>query len=260
MIRQLKKMTPFLDIVPCSLVEVDRRFRGVFCHHRPDRGSVHVWNVSLLQRDCKSYIPECCHLQSRRRDNLKSHKAVKPCIILSKFHGLVALCLAPINVWIRTNVIASDSNSQAWWSWQFPTGKCMTHILQFLEHKLWLKEMLSFECHRHRRAVEAKLETYWQQFSREISRFSLFQPLAFYVPAIQNCVDIHINFSFRMKLCARNVLLYTGNHKTPIYSHRFSCSIQGLTTNHFYWDNNSMCNCTNKYKVEAVTMKYAYGW
>jgi hypothetical protein len=34
----------------------------------------------------------------------------------------------------------------------------MTHILQFPEHKLWLKEMLSFECHRHTRAVEAKLE------------------------------------------------------------------------------------------------------
>jgi hypothetical protein len=63
-----------------------------------------------------------------------------------------------------------------------------------------------------------------------------------------------------MKLCARNVLLYTRNHNTPIYSHRFSCSIQELTTNHFYWDNNSMCNCTKKYMVEAVKMKYACGW
>jgi hypothetical protein len=27
------KMTAFWDIVPCSLVEVDRRFRGAYCLH-----------------------------------------------------------------------------------------------------------------------------------------------------------------------------------------------------------------------------------
>jgi hypothetical protein len=30
------KITAFWDITPCSLVEVDRRFRGVYCHHQPD--------------------------------------------------------------------------------------------------------------------------------------------------------------------------------------------------------------------------------
>jgi hypothetical protein len=33
------KMTAFWDIVPCSLVEVDRRFRGAYClHHQGDEG------------------------------------------------------------------------------------------------------------------------------------------------------------------------------------------------------------------------------
>jgi hypothetical protein len=33
------KMTTFWDIAPCSLVEVDRRFRGAYClHYRPDDG------------------------------------------------------------------------------------------------------------------------------------------------------------------------------------------------------------------------------
>jgi hypothetical protein len=39
------KMTAFWDIVPCSLVEVDRRFRGP-----DDGGSTNLWNVGLFQR------------------------------------------------------------------------------------------------------------------------------------------------------------------------------------------------------------------
>jgi hypothetical protein len=43
-----KKLTTFSDIAPCSLVEVDWRFRG----HRSDvGGSKHIWNVSPLLRD-----------------------------------------------------------------------------------------------------------------------------------------------------------------------------------------------------------------
>jgi hypothetical protein len=34
------KMTAFWDVAPCSLVEVDRRFRCTYClHHRPGAGS-----------------------------------------------------------------------------------------------------------------------------------------------------------------------------------------------------------------------------
>jgi hypothetical protein len=33
------KMRAFWDMVPYSLVEVDRNFRGAYClHHRPDDG------------------------------------------------------------------------------------------------------------------------------------------------------------------------------------------------------------------------------
>jgi hypothetical protein len=47
------KVTAFWGIAPCSLVEVDRSFRGAYClhHHRPVVGaSMHLWNVGLLQR------------------------------------------------------------------------------------------------------------------------------------------------------------------------------------------------------------------
>jgi hypothetical protein len=44
------KMTAFWDVVPWSLVEVDRRFRSAYClHHRPDEeGSTYLRIVSLL--------------------------------------------------------------------------------------------------------------------------------------------------------------------------------------------------------------------
>jgi hypothetical protein len=32
-------MTAFLDIVPCSFVEVNRLFRGVYCFHQPENTS-----------------------------------------------------------------------------------------------------------------------------------------------------------------------------------------------------------------------------
>jgi len=46
-------MTAFCNIAPCSLVEVDRRFRGYYClHHQGDDwGSTQVWNAGLLQQD-----------------------------------------------------------------------------------------------------------------------------------------------------------------------------------------------------------------
>jgi hypothetical protein len=49
-------MTAFWDMEPCSLLEVNRRFRGAYClHHqgiRPDnRGSTQLGKVVLLLRD-----------------------------------------------------------------------------------------------------------------------------------------------------------------------------------------------------------------
>jgi hypothetical protein len=47
------KMAAFWDVALCSLVEVDRRFRGAYCFHlRPYDGvGTHIWNIVLLQRD-----------------------------------------------------------------------------------------------------------------------------------------------------------------------------------------------------------------
>jgi hypothetical protein len=50
------KMIVFWDVAPCSLVDIDWRFRGVYClHHRyrpGDGGSKHLWNVGQFLRDC----------------------------------------------------------------------------------------------------------------------------------------------------------------------------------------------------------------
>jgi hypothetical protein len=38
------KIGAFWDVAPCSLIRVDRRFRGTYCliHHPDDRGSMHL--------------------------------------------------------------------------------------------------------------------------------------------------------------------------------------------------------------------------
>jgi hypothetical protein len=54
-------MVAFWD-ASCSFVEVDRCFKHAYCLHkqgdRPrDGGSMHLWNVSLLQRDYTALYP-----------------------------------------------------------------------------------------------------------------------------------------------------------------------------------------------------------
>jgi hypothetical protein len=41
------KMIVFWDTAPCSLVEIDRRFRDAYClHHRPDdEGNKHLYEI-----------------------------------------------------------------------------------------------------------------------------------------------------------------------------------------------------------------------
>jgi hypothetical protein len=49
------KMTAFWATQPCSLVEVDRRFGGVYClHHQGNGGSTHLWDIGVLQRDYRA--------------------------------------------------------------------------------------------------------------------------------------------------------------------------------------------------------------
>jgi hypothetical protein len=103
------KMTAFWDVAPCSLVEVDRRFRGAFCHlhqqgrthlglthsyipSRPlDRGTYYLNDqaveslialimetVSIIFSSVNFYeitqhnIKQDCHICTRCRENLKS--------------------------------------------------------------------------------------------------------------------------------------------------------------------------------------------
>jgi hypothetical protein len=44
------KMIPFWVMVQCSLIEVDRRYRGEYClhHHCDNEGSMHLYNITLL--------------------------------------------------------------------------------------------------------------------------------------------------------------------------------------------------------------------
>jgi hypothetical protein len=54
------KFRAFWDVVPCSHVQFDRRFRGAYClHHQGDDdvGSAHLRNVSPLQRQYTALHP-----------------------------------------------------------------------------------------------------------------------------------------------------------------------------------------------------------
>jgi hypothetical protein len=56
-------MTVFWDVVSCSLVEVDRRFRNVYClhyqcDHLHDGGSKYCVNVGKLLRDYTAQYPK----------------------------------------------------------------------------------------------------------------------------------------------------------------------------------------------------------
>jgi hypothetical protein len=61
------KMTAFWDRAPCSLIEVDQRFKGVyFLRHQyyEEEGAVHTSETSVCCNETKRcYIPEGCLLQ-----------------------------------------------------------------------------------------------------------------------------------------------------------------------------------------------------
>jgi hypothetical protein len=71
------KMSVSWIVAPCSLVEVYRRFRGIFwIHHQGgliDGSRKCFWNVSKLLPDHTALQLEDSHLHSRRRENLKSY-------------------------------------------------------------------------------------------------------------------------------------------------------------------------------------------
>jgi hypothetical protein len=59
------KMTVFWDVALCSLVEIDRRFRGAYClHHQDDR---HYEGGSVKRSNTGCKVPEDSHLQAFHR-------------------------------------------------------------------------------------------------------------------------------------------------------------------------------------------------
>jgi hypothetical protein len=67
------KMGVFWDVVPCSLVEIDRLFRGAYClHHQGDRAGTSETSVSLYETtpatSQKTVIFNCAFTPPKQRD------------------------------------------------------------------------------------------------------------------------------------------------------------------------------------------------
>jgi hypothetical protein len=44
-------MTVFWDVAPCSLVKIDRRFRGAYWLHNQNGSCKHIWNFGQFTPD-----------------------------------------------------------------------------------------------------------------------------------------------------------------------------------------------------------------
>jgi hypothetical protein len=74
------KIRAFWDEAPCSLVEIERRFRGAYCLHLQDDEcltmvAIRTTETSVYSNETtRRYIPEGSNLHTPRRcENLKSH-------------------------------------------------------------------------------------------------------------------------------------------------------------------------------------------
>jgi hypothetical protein len=67
----------FWVVAPCSLVEVNRRFRGACgLHHQGDESSIPLdseTSVNFYQTTRRNNPEDSLHLHTRRREKLKSH-------------------------------------------------------------------------------------------------------------------------------------------------------------------------------------------
>jgi hypothetical protein len=73
-----EKIVAFWDIASCSLVEVDRRFTGVYCfqHYNPDEAIRTSETSAYFNQTTPRYILERCHHHTCLRENLKSQRYV----------------------------------------------------------------------------------------------------------------------------------------------------------------------------------------
>jgi hypothetical protein len=77
------KFRVFWNVLTCSQIDVDRRFRGVCClRHQGDEPALMAETASTSETSVyicltkRQYIPEHCELHIRRRENVKSHMIV----------------------------------------------------------------------------------------------------------------------------------------------------------------------------------------
>jgi hypothetical protein len=70
-------MIVFWDVVPCSLAEVNRRFRGAVIALMMKAASTSEMSANFYQTTRRNIL-EDSHLHTRRRENLKSHHEVSP--------------------------------------------------------------------------------------------------------------------------------------------------------------------------------------
>jgi hypothetical protein len=80
------------NIVPCSIVEVDRSFRGVYyIHHegddnRPDEAERTSETLLYIYETTWRYIPEGFHLQADSRLGSNDQHSVSKLLIFRKFY------------------------------------------------------------------------------------------------------------------------------------------------------------------------------
>jgi hypothetical protein len=73
------KMAVFLIVMPCRLIEINRRFRCACCSNikamsRPDDGGSNTSETPAnIYQTTRRNNSEDSHLHTRRRENLKSH-------------------------------------------------------------------------------------------------------------------------------------------------------------------------------------------
>jgi hypothetical protein len=70
-------MTAVWDMAPRSLLEVDRRFRGVYCQVAPIVEALSASETSVyFYETTRRHIPESSRLRIRHREHMKSHATV----------------------------------------------------------------------------------------------------------------------------------------------------------------------------------------
>jgi hypothetical protein len=82
------KMAVFWDVAPCSLVEIDQRFRRLYClHHHVDVGLLGcdvVWTCKLIPAFRKNILLPSSESLETQKTNIDIYTAVKTSDLIQK--------------------------------------------------------------------------------------------------------------------------------------------------------------------------------